>query len=96
MYIDPITQSTQTQLSSNTFVSVKAFEVCVSCEFDKSVCLLEGRTILRVADGSVIVVYNAVFLQFVAGMIILQPVFVDRQRIDIPVLVERDGMLWRD
>lgn len=58
-----------------------------------SLSALEGRTILRVADGSVIVVYNAVFLQFVAGMIILQPVFVDRQRIYIPVLVERDGTL---
>lgn len=35
-------------------------------------------------------------LQFISGTIVLQPVFVDSQRIYVPVLVERDGLLGGD
>lgn len=92
----PITQVTQTQFISTTFMGVVVFEVCVSGDLDKSVCRLGGGAAMsKVADRSAHVKYTwcAVFLQFISGMMVLQPTFVDSQRIYIPVLVERDGLL---
>lgn len=86
----PNRQRTQTQFISTTFVGVDAFEVCV--------CVGGGTAMSKVADWSAHAKYTwcAVFLQFISGMIVLQPMFVDSQRIYVPVLVEGDGLLWGD
>lgn len=57
-----------------------------------------GTAMSKVADWSTHIKYTwcAVFLQFISGMMVLQPMFVDSQRIYIPVLVERDSLLWGD
>lgn len=95
MYRAPIAQLTQTQLISTTSAGVDVFEVRVSGNLDKAVSGLGATALSKVADWSAHVKYTrcAVFLQFVSGMVVLQPAFVDSQRIYIPVLVERDGLM---
>lgn len=95
MYLAPVTQLTQTQFNSTIFIGVEMFEVCVSFDLDKSVRRLGGAVMSTVPDGSA---HGKLFLllQFISGMIVLQPVFVDSERIYIPVLVERDGLLGGD